>query len=72
MPAEGQKIERLLESFAAVFHHENPALFDNADAVFILGNAILMLNTSLHNPNMREKDRMSKAGFVCVAAAATD
>lgn len=63
LPAEAQKIERLLESFSDVYVQENPSAFKDADACYIMATAVLMLNTSLHNPNLKEKDRLTKRGF---------
>ena len=69
LPSESQKIERLLESFADVYSTDNPSYFDDADAAFIMANAILMLNTSLHNPNVRDKDRLTMHQFANICKA---
>ena len=53
LPAESQKIQRILESFAEIYYQRNPDVADNADKLFVIMNAILMLNTSLHNDNIK-------------------
>jgi len=45
--------------------HTHPyTLFTNTDAAFVIANAILMLNTSLHNPRIKSKDRITCSQFV--------
>jgi len=61
LPSEGQKIDRIIEYFASKYYNDNPNLFANADAPFYLSYAIMMLQTELHNPNV--KDRMTLEGF---------
>jgi brefeldin A-inhibited guanine nucleotide-exchange protein len=53
-----------MEKFAERFTEQNPGLFPTADAAFILSFSIIMLNTDLHNPAIKEDRRMTKEGFV--------
>ena len=62
LPAEGQKIDRVLESFASKFYNDNNTLFANADCAYYLSYAIMILQTELHNPNLKE--RMSLETFM--------
>ncbi len=62
LPAEGQKIDRVLESFASKYYNDNNTLFANANCAFYLAYAIMILQTELHNPNVKEK--MSLEGFM--------
>ncbi|KAH9415543.1 Cytohesin-1 [Dermatophagoides pteronyssinus] len=55
LPGEAQKIDRMMEKFAAHYCHQNPGVFSNTDTCFVLSFSIIMLNTSLHNPNVKEK-----------------
>eukprot|EP01083_Nonionella_stella_P019471 54089_1 len=64
LPGEAQKIERILESFAWIYYLERSEIWQNPDAVFVVFNAILMLNTSLHNPRIKEKDKLKKSVFL--------
>ncbi|KNC53966.1 cytohesin-4 [Thecamonas trahens ATCC 50062] len=61
LPGEAQKIDRLMESFASRYVTHNPGLFANADTVYILAFALIMLQTDLHNPSIKRK--MTKDEF---------
>lgn len=54
LPGEAQKIDRMMEAFAQHYCDLNPGVF-TADTCYILSFSIIMLNTSLHNPNVKEK-----------------
>ncbi|KAL7558124.1 hypothetical protein ACA910_013180 [Epithemia clementina (nom. ined.)] len=64
LPGEAQKIDRIMEKFAERFTEQNPGLFPSADVAFILSFSIIMLNTDLHNPAIKEDRRMTKEGFI--------
>jgi Sec7 domain/Domain of unknown function (DUF1981) len=53
-----------MEKFAERFTEQNPTVFPTADVAFILSFSIIMLNTDLHNPAIKEDRRMTKDGFV--------
>lgn len=55
MPGEAQKIDRMMETFAKHYCQLNPDIFTNEDCCYVLSFAIIMLNTSLHNPSVKEK-----------------
>ncbi|XP_076310068.1 cytohesin-1-like isoform X3 [Tachypleus tridentatus] len=55
LPGEAQKIDRMMEKFAQRYCHLNPGVFSNTDTCYVLSFAIIMLNTSLHNPSVKEK-----------------
>ncbi|XP_046979108.1 cytohesin-1 isoform X1 [Nymphalis io] len=55
LPGEAQKIDRMMESFAQRYCQLNPDIFTNADTCYVLSFAIIMLNTSLHNPSVKDK-----------------
>ncbi|XP_065898377.1 cytohesin-1-like [Dysidea avara] len=55
LPGEGQKIDRIMEHFAQGYCAANPTLFSNSDTCYVLAYAIIMLNTSLHNPSVKNK-----------------
>ena len=67
LPKEGQKIDRLIELFAAVFLRDNPETLPNRDSCFVMAYAALMLNTSL-GESMNNKNAsvrpMTKEQFV--------
>ncbi|XP_015415320.1 PREDICTED: cytohesin-4 [Myotis davidii] len=55
LPGEAQKIDRMMETFATRYCLCNPGVFQSTDTCYVLSFSIIMLNTSLHNPNVRDK-----------------
>ncbi|KAF0760930.1 cytohesin-1 [Aphis craccivora] len=55
LPGEAQKIDRMMECFAERYCQLNPNIFTNTDTCYVLSFAIIMLNTSLHNPSVKDK-----------------
>lgn len=41
--------------FANKYYTDNPEVFDNPDSVYVLSFAIIMLQTDLHNPGVKNK-----------------
>lgn len=62
LPGEAQKIDRIMEKFAARYCENNPKIFANADVAYTLAFSIMMLNTDQHSS--RIKTRMTSADFV--------
>ncbi|EPY51939.1 Sec7 domain-containing protein [Schizosaccharomyces cryophilus OY26] len=62
LPGEAQKIDRIMLKFSERYMKENPSAFANADTAYILAYSIIMLNTDLHSPQI--KNKMSKEDFV--------
>ncbi|CAD1811108.1 Protein transport protein SEC7 [Candida parapsilosis] len=62
LPGEAQKIDRFLLKFAERYVKGNPRIFANADTAYILGYSVIMLNTDLHSPQV--KNRMNIDNFV--------
>jgi brefeldin A-inhibited guanine nucleotide-exchange protein len=62
LPGESQKIDRLMEKFAARFHAQNPTQYRSADTAYVLAFSVIMLNTDAHNPGV--KNKMTKEGFL--------
>lgn len=60
LPGEAQKIDRMMEKFAIRYCQQNPDVFEDTDTCFVLSFAVIMLNTSLHNPSVREKLSLEK------------
>jgi brefeldin A-inhibited guanine nucleotide-exchange protein len=57
LPGEGQKVDRIMEKFGEKFCLDNPEVFSNAEVVYLLSYAVMMLQTSIHNP-MAKSGRM--------------
>mmetsp|Transcript_37723 Transcript_37723/g.69804 ORF Transcript_37723/g.69804 Transcript_37723/m.69804 type:complete len:1802 (-) Transcript_37723:138-5543(-) len=62
LPGEAQKIDRMMEKFAEKYVNDNPGKFASADTAFVLSFSLIMLQTDLHNPGI--KNKMTKDGFV--------
>mmetsp|Transcript_86464 Transcript_86464/g.222718 ORF Transcript_86464/g.222718 Transcript_86464/m.222718 type:complete len:1855 (+) Transcript_86464:120-5684(+) len=62
LPGEAQKIDRMMEKFAEKFCSDNADKFANADCAFVLSFSLIMLQTDLHNPGV--KNKMTKDEFV--------
>uniref|UniRef100_A0A3B3CCM5 Cytohesin 4a n=1 Tax=Oryzias melastigma TaxID=30732 RepID=A0A3B3CCM5_ORYME len=60
LPGEAQKIDRMMEAFATRYCDCNPSVFQSTDTCYILSFAIIMLNTSLHNPNVKDKPSLQR------------
>ncbi|EQB48165.1 Sec7 domain-containing protein [Colletotrichum gloeosporioides Cg-14] len=64
LPGESALIERIVTCFAAKYcSMATPTEVANADAVFVLTYAIIMLNTDQHNPNLKGQKRMTVDDF---------
>ena len=57
LPGEGQVVDRIMENFGAQYFKSNgkDTVFADADAVYKLSYAIIMLATDLHNPKITTK-----------------
>jgi hypothetical protein len=53
-----------MEKFAERYTEQNPDVFPTPDVAFILAFSIIMLNTDLHNPAIKDDRRMTREGFV--------
>lgn len=63
LPGEAQKIERMVDAFAQCYWEDCPSAFSCADTAMIIAYSIIMLNTDLHNPQVK-KNKMSRDQFV--------
>jgi brefeldin A-resistance guanine nucleotide exchange factor 1 len=66
LPGEAQCIDRLMEAFAKQYYEQAKGHhpFVDADSAFVLAFSIIMLNTDLHNPQIREDKRMKLEDFI--------
>jgi brefeldin A-inhibited guanine nucleotide-exchange protein len=62
LPGESQKIDRIMEKFADRYCDNNPQIFASADTAYTLSFSIIMLNTDLHSPSI--KNKMTKAQYL--------
>lgn len=70
LPGEAQKIDRYMLKFAERYVLGNPGVFSNADAAYVLAYSVIMLNTDLHSPQI--KNRMTLDSFVANNAGIDD
>ncbi|KAI9031139.1 hypothetical protein DFJ74DRAFT_654753 [Hyaloraphidium curvatum] len=62
LPGEAQKIDRFMLKFAERYLANNPGKFGSADTAYVLAYSVVMLNTDLHNPQI--KKHMTKQEFI--------
>ena len=62
LPGENQKIDRVMEMFSECYVTCNPGGIFNEESAYIFSFAIIMLQTTLHNPSVRY--RMTLEQFV--------
>uniref|UniRef100_A0A1I7WCK6 SEC7 domain-containing protein n=1 Tax=Heterorhabditis bacteriophora TaxID=37862 RepID=A0A1I7WCK6_HETBA len=55
LPGESQKIDRIMERFARQYVATNEGVFDCADTCYTISYSCIMLNTLLHNPNVKDR-----------------
>ncbi|EGN96105.1 hypothetical protein SERLA73DRAFT_112215 [Serpula lacrymans var. lacrymans S7.3] len=55
LPGEAQQIARITETFAAKYFASKPAEIKSEDSVYVLAYSIILLNTDLHNPQIRKR-----------------
>lgn len=66
LPGEAQQIDRLMDAFSKEYYKQQgrKSVFKDADAVFVLAFSTIMLNTDLHNPNIKNKRKMTRQQFI--------
>lgn len=68
LPKEAQQIDRVLQAFAEAAFDQcaeaRAGQLASADVAYLLSFSIIMLNTDLHNPNIRPEKRMTPGDFV--------
>jgi brefeldin A-resistance guanine nucleotide exchange factor 1 len=66
LPGEAQQIDRIMDAFSKEYYRQQGegTVFKDADSVFVLAFSTIMLNTDLHNPNIKNKKRMTRQQFI--------
>lgn len=62
LPGESQKIDRYMLKFAERYVLGNPHIFANAETAYVLSYSVILLNTDLHSPQI--KNRMTVESFI--------
>ncbi|KAK9689601.1 hypothetical protein RND81_09G070700 [Saponaria officinalis] len=55
LPGESQKIQRVMEAFSERYYEQSSHVLVDKDAAFILAYSLIMLNTNLHNVQVKKK-----------------
>ena len=68
LPGEAQQIDRILVAFSEYCHDGSiegkSGLLENPEVTYLLTFSMIMLNTDLHNPNVRADRKMTIAQFI--------
>ena len=68
LPGEAQQIDRILVAFSEYCHagsvEGKSGLLENPEVTYLLTFSMIMLNTDLHNPNVRADRKMTIAQFI--------
>ena len=61
LPGEAQQIWNIIDAFSIIFiSHDKEKIFKSKDSVFVLAYSIIMLNTDLHNPKVKNKMKLEE------------
>jgi len=68
IPGEAQIIDRLIDAFSKKYFEDNKNTLyknymENSDSAYYLSYNIMILHTSLHNPRVNKKEKMTKESF---------
>ncbi|KAG2955103.1 hypothetical protein PC119_g94 [Phytophthora cactorum] len=66
LPGEAQQIDRILNTFSLQVYEQcrERFLMASVDVAYLLSFSLIMLNTDLHNPNIRADKKMKLADFI--------
>jgi hypothetical protein len=68
LPGEAQQIDRILNSFANYCYEncieKSSSIIENNEITYLLMFSIIMLNTDLHNPNIKMEKKMTLSQFL--------
>jgi hypothetical protein len=70
LPAEGEHIDRILQTWAFCWASRHPSSRIDAGQAHILAFATVMLNSDLHHPDIRDDRRMTVDQFVSLVQSA--
>lgn len=72
LPGEGQIVDRIMQKFADKFTKDNPNSSISANGCYTLCYLLMMLQTSLHNPQVPKEDRMDYKQFLNLSKGIND
>jgi len=62
IPGEAQKIDRVMDALATSYDKQNPGIY--RDTTFSMLFSMMILNSDLHNPNVKNKNRMKRGDYI--------
>ncbi|KAL4477738.1 hypothetical protein ABPG72_018912 [Tetrahymena utriculariae] len=63
-PNTQEALDRILQQFGEKYIKDNPEVYRNAGVTYTLSYAIMMLQTNLYNPQIKEKEKFNIQKFV--------
>ena len=60
LPGESQKVDRIMQIFAQKYYNYNKNPLKSATAAYTLSYLLIMLQTDLHNPQVKEKMKLTE------------
>lgn len=70
LPGESQQVDRVAQAFAQKYFKDNYESLNSSEAAYTLTYLLIMLQTDLHNPQVKEK--MSLKDFIKTARGIND
>lgn len=70
LPGESQQVDRIAQAFAQKYYKDNYNLLNSSEAAYTLTYLLIMLQTDLHNPQV--KDKMKLTDFIKTARGIND
>uniref|UniRef100_A0A7E4W049 SEC7 domain-containing protein n=1 Tax=Panagrellus redivivus TaxID=6233 RepID=A0A7E4W049_PANRE len=67
LPGEAQKIDHIMQAFGKRYMTCNPDSLSgdlNTDMIYVIAFAVIMLNTDLHTPSLKDSRRMKPEDFI--------
>lgn len=61
LPGEAQKVDRMLSIFCDAYCRDNPTIFSTPDVAHTVCFMLMILNTDLHNPRLKEESSSGQA-----------
>ena len=64
LPGEAQQVDLIMETFAGRWYEGNSEKMKHQDTAFIVAFSIIMLNTDLHNDNIKPERKMTVEQYI--------
>ncbi|KAL4432129.1 hypothetical protein ABPG74_014383 [Tetrahymena malaccensis] len=71
-PNTQEALDRILQQFGEKYIKDNPNVYRNAGVTYTLSYAIMMLQTNLYNPQIKEKEKLNLQKFIQLVSKIDD